>query len=599
MKVSDRFTLVLHQGLFRRGEKQACGQQPIHGRSSEAPVPPSLWERMRLFELHDREALYRAVDSGDAPSVRKALANPRCNPHDGGRHESPVIRAAAGRPHIFCVPAQLGLDFSKGNPEILQMLLDDHRVNINAREPATKAFALKRATDANDADAVHRLARHGAKLQVAANGWSLLGSATRQQCNEAAAALLDLDGADVHAHEPTGHSAFTLAAETGNVGLLEIFLGEGGADINGRDARGFTALAAAAASGRMEAVEFLLEHAADPDIGDTSGRLPAWHAVDGGEPLVLRKLMQATRWPQRSGMQAMVNAIVKNDRPSVVELVRDHRFDLGQDLSGRGTPKSFAKASGRPQLAHELSQPMVAARRWKPAQIVEHLQEHPHHTAQMMAALGKVGDLGKVGVLAGTTALQAGFLEAAALAILQSRWSEAAVLVQGINPDRWDPLPQFLRKTVEESDLCEANREHRRTIADCIGEACLRTLSREDSERDADRWQADLRTLPGRLASIVFAALADPSLALGDMPQSLTQLFDLSHVAEPARADVARAALAIVDRLNGQGVHPYEECGGDFRFRPANQDTGGKREVVANALIRTLTQHANAKPAIA
>ncbi|GFN80591.1 fibronectin type 3 and ankyrin repeat domains protein 1 [Plakobranchus ocellatus] len=92
-----------------------------------------------------------------------------------------------------------------------------------------------------------------------------------------------LDSGDVHpdAQDEKDFSALVAAGLRENFEIMELLL-EHGADVNRKDASGKTPLIHAASRDLLETVKWLCEHGAQTDTLDKSGMAAIHHAVDGG-----------------------------------------------------------------------------------------------------------------------------------------------------------------------------------------------------------------------------------------------------------------------------------------------------------------------------
>lgn len=98
---------------------------------------------------------------------------------------------------------------------------------------------------------------------------------------EKAKEIIESGDVSADAQDERDNSALTIAGLRGEFVIMELLL-EHEADINRKDASGKTPLIQAASRDSLEAFQFLCEHGADVKLLDKSGMAAIHHAVDGG-----------------------------------------------------------------------------------------------------------------------------------------------------------------------------------------------------------------------------------------------------------------------------------------------------------------------------
>lgn len=124
---------------------------------------------------------------------------------------------------------------------------------------------------------VRTLLQRGASHEQGVAAEGPLAAAIAAQSEDAARLLVEA-GAAVDAKGDKGRTLLSLAAGTGQGGIVELLLSKG-ADANGRDADGKTALMWAANIGFADIVRLLLNAGADPSIAADDG----WTAIAAAE----------------------------------------------------------------------------------------------------------------------------------------------------------------------------------------------------------------------------------------------------------------------------------------------------------------------------
>lgn len=572
----DRFALVGHTGPFRAPDKSVTTR---HATPGEAPVPPSLWQRMRLFEVHDLHALHRHVRRGDVDAVKRELAHPRCDPRFVPPGREPVLFAALGRTR-FTLDDHPRVVLPSPSLDVLQALLDDPRVDTNTALPHTQETVLRRAIEFDQGEAVARLAR---KADVAP---TLLAEAILRGRLAAARALHAAGGADVHEPLPEdGRNALTLAAAK-NAALLEVFLADAAVAqrVNEPDARGETPLTAATRSRNGRAVKMLLKSGASVDQRDAANQTALWHAVDVGwhkalVQLVVNSTDQDTAW------QAMLHAIARNDVACAKALAGARGTHWS--MYGKHFLSDMAKKENKLELARVLRPSSVWAMQSTAVEIIKDLRDEPDSGRRMrrLEALASDNAPLKIFALSSCPDLQESVAQAVELLVARGQWAQAAALVSALDTTMWTPSPELLRRIFSADDNDWARqREQRRTVADAAGTALIEALQRDPTL--ARSWQeehqtalagearAPMKTLASRLAAIVIADMVEGPFddEGGGRQALLDNLFALQHLSATEQAALAAEALGMAERCSGDGIDAhYASCRGDYDFLRSDQ----------------------------
>lgn len=99
---------------------------------------------------------------------------------------------------------------------------------------------------------------------------------------------------DVNEKNYAGITPLTLAAEKGNLPIIQLLVERGHADVDQKSNYGITPLIAAAAAGQSKAVIYLLGQGADSKLKDDSGKIPLLYASKFNEPQVISLLAHAS-----------------------------------------------------------------------------------------------------------------------------------------------------------------------------------------------------------------------------------------------------------------------------------------------------------------
>jgi ankyrin repeat protein len=160
-------------------------------------------------------------------------------------------------------------------------------------------------------------------------------------------------GFDPNAHDESGQSALTLAANEGAMRVVETLLQHPQIDVNAPNHAGETALMLAALRGRMNVVQRLLAHGATIE---QTGWGPLHYAATGPDPQIVRLLIdKGAKIDARSpnGTTPLMMAARYGSEQSVTLLLSSHA-DLNVRNERGMTAADFARAASRDALAKRL-----------------------------------------------------------------------------------------------------------------------------------------------------------------------------------------------------------------------------------------------------
>ena len=222
--------------------------------------------------------MWTASVYGHAEAIKILLAAGAAIPGYDSEGRTPFLAAARG-----------------GHCEALTLLLDHggEGVDINQRtrmdggydENCPGATALFLASEGGHVEAVKLLLAAGAATGVCdEDGHAPLHTAAKKGHSEVIAVLLDQGGMDINqvvgeGHEYPGSTAFLIASDNGQVGVIK-FLLKRGVDVNQVDGGGWTPVSSASVGGHADAVHVLLKAGADANVADSDGNT-ALHIAAG------------------------------------------------------------------------------------------------------------------------------------------------------------------------------------------------------------------------------------------------------------------------------------------------------------------------------
>lgn len=609
MQLNERLDVVFHRGPLRLFSESSRDSAAQHAPQQDAPMPPSLWQRLRLFEIHDRLRLWKAVDALDVEGVRRALADKHCNVNVGPKDCDPPIVHAVGTSSMQAILR--GAHNGEPGVQILDLLLTRRDLKLDNRAWQSADSAAERAVYLGHMEALRQLRPKDKDWGATPNGGSLLALATHSNRIEAVAVLLEGSLPDTpHRREPKGDTAFVTAAKAGWTDILKLFL-EHGAAPDMPDSRGDTALKFAVQAGNLDMVKLLLRHGADTQTLVGEKRSVIDDAAMEGDGPVLAALLAATEAPQEPGSRALSHAVANGHANCIGVVLDDPRIKL--DAVQLALLRALVKDWQDP-MKWALHPDTILARRGTPEELEALMTTAPQRVAHVIRLMGQLASndalhrLNPLGTHLANSAppspLEATVASEVEFAGAQSRWLTASALTQVLEPHRWTPSDELLRKTCAARGAGEANRAARRTLACALGDAQLSALRRStDCQSTLEAWQSlqQRPNLPARLATVVMALTLDPS-QLDGLKSDLERLFELRDVDEDQRAHVAKQALLTLERFNGPGIQldPFnvvEYSGstrGDYQFRVAGDVTAKGWEPATHELVKLLNQHLGA-----
>jgi hypothetical protein len=194
------------------------------------------------------------------------------------------------------------------------------------------AIALHKAVQASDLDAVRRLAREGADIDVHYGGGSLLYQSLWDGHVAMAYLLMQL-GAKTTADPPDTCGNLLLVACKRNppdsitkaklAALIDRFLSDG-EDVNCADSTGFTPLHGASYSGKVEVVKQLVDRGARVNVLDSNGNSPLFLAAKNNQLEISKILLDhgASASVENRKGQSPLKIAVLNHNTAVSDLLR-------------------------------------------------------------------------------------------------------------------------------------------------------------------------------------------------------------------------------------------------------------------------------------
>jgi len=265
--------------------------------------------------------LLRAAERGDAVEIQIELQ----------AGADPNARNEADRPALFMAAAS-------GNVDAVRALLDAGATAINElhlqRSLATTPLAM--AAWNKNAPLFQLLLSHGADLKL--NDYEALRGVVVTDWVETLRQMLSA-GVDPNYRFKDGESPVTIAAMRGYVDALTVLVEHGGR-VNGRDDLGVTPLIFASAQAQEGAVQFLLNHGADPSLMDTDAHSALQVAQQIKDPVVRDRIVAALLAHGASGNRTnrpiddeFLLAAYRGDLAAVTQLLAK-----GADIGVRGVP---------------------------------------------------------------------------------------------------------------------------------------------------------------------------------------------------------------------------------------------------------------------
>jgi len=214
--------------------------------------------------LGNAAPLYYAALCGFRGLTKHLLVKYPTHINDMGGNQGAALHAASLRNH----------------PEVVQLLLEEGRGNVNVRDPEGWT-PLHTASQYGHHDIGRLLLEHGADVNAERDDHATpLHLATIDGHFEVVKNLLE-HNASVNVRDSGGRTPLHKASENGYAGVARLLL-EHGADLNVRDEDGLTPLHLACYRGKLKVVGLLLEKGANVDAEDNNHKTPIEMASGGG-----------------------------------------------------------------------------------------------------------------------------------------------------------------------------------------------------------------------------------------------------------------------------------------------------------------------------
>jgi ankyrin repeat protein len=238
---------------------------------------------------------------------------------------------------------------------MVNYLVVEHALNINARGVYKESTPLHLASDKGHLEVVRVLLEHGADVE-AQNEDKLtpLHRASRSGRGQVVRTLLE-QGADAAAFDRNRMTPLHWASFGGYLEVARILL-ERSKDAAARDKNGWTPLHWAAFEGRVEIVRILLKRGVDATVRDKAGRTPLHRSSSEGHLQVTRVLLEQgvdTTAQDMDGRTVLHRASI-GGHVKIVRFLLDHGVDMAvRDKKGR-TPLHHASLAGHLEVTRVL-----------------------------------------------------------------------------------------------------------------------------------------------------------------------------------------------------------------------------------------------------
>lgn len=288
--------------------------------------------RANEFTPGDISALHYAAAEGNVEAVRLLLehgANAKALDLPGF---SPLHYAVRGR---------------GGNPEIIQLLIEDGGVDVDIRKPGAGETALMHTSSsaAGLVGCAEKLLNHGAEVNGEdADGRTALYYAAEHGSDTIVKLLLER-GADVHANEAQEQPFFD-AVKGGNMNIVRTLL-EAGSDIKMRNSWGETSLHHAAYGGSLEIVKYLIDAGVETNAKSKTDTTALHRAAEGGHEDIMQFLIESgfeINDPNTYGWTPLIFATKSCSIPAV-RMLLDRGADASAAACGGWTPLHMASCS--------------------------------------------------------------------------------------------------------------------------------------------------------------------------------------------------------------------------------------------------------------
>lgn len=242
---------------------------------------------------------------------------------------------------------------------ILRLLMEDGRIDLNYRDPASQMTPLLYAL---------RMRLFNIAEILLESGIVEVNIATREQATplcyaacyrgERCVALLLAKGADPNYLPRIARSPLPYAAWTGCYPIVKMLV-DAGADINHGSPTERTPLSYAATGGSTETVKLLLDAGSDPNSRTSTGSAPILYAAASRHDAVVRLLLEYGADPDcidtGTGKSPLLSAAELGDEATVKLLLDDGRVDINRpDAFMKQTPLCYAAISGNAAVVRML-----------------------------------------------------------------------------------------------------------------------------------------------------------------------------------------------------------------------------------------------------
>ncbi|XP_011408342.2 PREDICTED: uncharacterized protein LOC100639549, partial [Amphimedon queenslandica] len=206
--------------------------------------------------------------------------------------------------------------------EAVQFLLDLEITNIDYRNEDGNT-AIMEACELGNINIVHSLVSAGANVDLQNNdGWTALMKASQNNHSTVIHVMLDEADANPHLQNRKGSNALMVAAFSGCLEAVELFITKGVNYTHQRE-DGVTAFMLACQKGHIEIAELLLTHEIDPNITNKEGTNAFILACNSGHTPIVKLLLARNVNPNVSNLNGW-NALMcasANGHARIVELL--------------------------------------------------------------------------------------------------------------------------------------------------------------------------------------------------------------------------------------------------------------------------------------
>ncbi|KAK7561771.1 ankyrin repeat-containing domain protein [Phyllosticta citricarpa] len=266
---------------------------------------------LEALDLQGHTPLFYAAESGHAACVKLLIERAHANIHHRtSLDETLWIVAAFG-----------------GSSDVLRYLKGVPGMDMTSRSRSGNS-AVAMAAQGGRTEALQFLVEscglHADVNRANNDGAAPLGLAIGLGRRDAARQLIKY-GADVNASDREGRTALSLAAESGDMGMMEMMLASRALQLDSRDKAHRTALSHAAQAGHVDIVQLLCSRSKrSVNIPDAWGRSPLFYAAAMGHVKVVALLLEklGAAYERDNEGHTPLDYAVHNDRPHVVSYLR-------------------------------------------------------------------------------------------------------------------------------------------------------------------------------------------------------------------------------------------------------------------------------------